>query len=109
MSVNAAPCAAQIKGVPEERCTRRFLETERWSSEEDAIAIWGGKGQHENVRGLNAFLLHTRGGDVDLISARSKTRWLVTAEWNTSGSWKGETTHPARMLMPPPVPVTQPR
>jgi len=69
MSVNAAPGAAQIKGVPEERRARGLFEIERWPSEEDAIAIRSGKGQHEDVRRLDAFFLHAGGRNVDLISS----------------------------------------
>ena len=43
MSMNAAPRAAQIKGVPKEGGARGFFEIERWSSEEDAVAIRSGK------------------------------------------------------------------
>lgn len=74
MSVNAAPRAAQIKGVPEERRARGLFEFERWPSEEDAIAIRsGGKGQHEDVSRLDAFLLHAGGCYVDLISSKIRT------------------------------------
>lgn len=70
MSVNAAPGAAQIKGVPEEWRARGLFEVERWPSEEDAIAIRSGKGQHEDVRRLDAFFLHAGGRNVDLISSK---------------------------------------
>lgn len=70
MGMNAAPRAAQIKGVPEEGRARRFFEIERRSSEEDAIAIRGGKRQHEDVRRQDAFLLHAGRGYVDLIAAK---------------------------------------
>jgi hypothetical protein len=73
MGVDAAPRAAQIKGVPEERGARGFFEVERWPSEENAIAIRGGKGQHEYVRRQDAFFLHARGSYVDLISGKETT------------------------------------
>ena len=74
MGVNAAPGSAQIERVPEQGSARGFLEIERRSSEEDAITVRSGEGQHEHVRGLDAFFLHARGGYVDLISlwARQK-------------------------------------
>jgi hypothetical protein len=68
MGVNTAPRSAQIERVPEQGSARGFLEIERWSSEEDAITVRSGKGQHEDVRRQDAFFLHTRGGYVDLIS-----------------------------------------
>jgi hypothetical protein len=68
MRVDAAPRSAQIERVPEKGSARGFFEIERWSSEEDAITLRGGKGQHEYVRGQDAFLLHARRRDVDLIA-----------------------------------------
>jgi len=73
MSVNAAPRAAQIKGVPEERRARGLFELERGPSEEDTIAIRSGKGQHEDVRRLDAFFLHAGWRYVDLISSKIRT------------------------------------
>ena len=123
MGVDTAPRAAQIKGVPEEGCARRFFEIERWPPEEDAIAIRRGKGQHKDVRRLDAFLLHAGGGYVDLISSKGKmerkirerldnTRYNIDAvdlDAGSDGAGEDRSTHPTRMLMPPPVPVTQPR
>jgi hypothetical protein len=68
MGVDTTPRSAEIERVPKEGGARGFLEIERWSSEEDAITVWGGKRQHEDVRGQDAFFLHARRGDVDLIS-----------------------------------------
>lgn len=78
MGVDTAPRSAQIERVPEEGSARGFFEIERWSSEEDAITLRGGKGQHEDVRGQDAFFLHTRRGYVDLISwGRKGVIWRV--------------------------------
>lgn len=44
MRVNTAPRSTQIERIPEQGSARGFLEIERWTSEEDAIAVWGGKG-----------------------------------------------------------------
>jgi hypothetical protein len=107
MGVNAAPRSTQIERVPEQGSARGFLEIERWSSEEDAITVRSGKGQHEDVRGQDAFFLHARGGYVDLISwgqTKKKRCHLVYMRMN-----KDNSTHPTRTLMPPPVPVTQPK
>ena len=68
MGVDAATRASQIKRVPKEGRTRGLFQIERWSSEEDAITAWGRKGQDENVRGQDPFLLYARRGDVDLVS-----------------------------------------
>jgi hypothetical protein len=76
MGVNAAPRSTQIERVPEQGGARGFLEIERWSSEEDAIAVRSGKGQHEDVGGQDAFFLHARGGYVDLISW-GQAYWLA--------------------------------
>lgn len=90
MSVNAAPGAAQIKGIPEERRARGLFEIERWPSEEDAIAIRSGKGQHEDVRRLDAFFLHAGGRNVDLISSEirqdSQRRKISKAQHVDAGS-----------------------
>jgi hypothetical protein len=78
MRVDAAPRSAQIERVPEKGSARGFFEIERWSSEEDAITLRGGKGQHEYVRGQDAFLLHARRRDVDLIAwGRKSVIWPV--------------------------------
>ena len=78
MGVDTAPRSTQIERVPEEGSARGFFEIERWSSEEDAITLRGGKGQHEDVRGQDAFFLHTRRGYVDLISwGRKGIIWRV--------------------------------
>jgi len=68
MRVDAAPRAAQIKRIPEEGSTGRFFEIERWPSKEDAITMWGGEGQHKDMRRLDAFLLHAGRSDVHLVS-----------------------------------------
>lgn len=122
VSVNAAPCAAQIKGVPEEWRARGLFEIERWPSEEDAIAIRSGKGEHKDVSRLDALFLHTGGRYVDLISsqdqeiaAKKRSAKLKRAFGHgigrvvVVGSKVAGNTHLTRMLMPPPVPVTQPR
>jgi hypothetical protein len=72
MSVNAAPRAPQIKGVPEEGSARGFFEIERWPSKEDAIAIGGRKRQYEYVRWQDAFFLHAGGGYVDLVTGKKE-------------------------------------
>lgn len=109
MRVDAAPRSAQIERVPEQRGARGFLEIERRPSEEDAIAVrGGGEGQHEDVRGQDAFFLHARGGDVDLISLGGGGCRLAGGLVRAKKGQKGRT-HPTRMLMPPPVPVTQPK
>jgi hypothetical protein len=78
MGVDAAPCSAQIERVPEEGSARGFFKIERWSSEEDAITVRGGEGQHEDVRGQDALFLYTRRGYVDLISCcRQGVIWPV--------------------------------
>ena len=78
MGVDTAPRSTQIERVPEEGSARGFFEIERWSSEEDAITLRGGKGQHEDVRRQDAFLLHTGRGYVDLISwGRKGVIWRV--------------------------------
>ena len=69
MGVDTAPRSSQIERVPEEGSTRRFFEIEQRPSEEDAIAVGGGKGQHEDVRWQDAFFLHARRRYVDLISS----------------------------------------
>lgn len=74
VSVNAAPRAAQIKGVPEEWRARGLFEIERWPSEEDAIAIRSGKGEHKDVNRLDALFLHAGGRYVDLISSQDQDR-----------------------------------
>src|SRR6266852_2297458 len=102
MRVDTTPRSMQIERVPEQGSARGFLEIERWSSEEDAIAVRSGKRQHEDVRGQNAFFLHSRGGYVDLISWGQDLAGDLPYE-------RTRTTHPTRMLMPPPVPVTQPK
>lgn len=68
MGVDTAPCSTQIERVPEEGSARGFFEIERRSSEEDAITVRGGEGQHEDVRGQYALFLHARRGYVDFIS-----------------------------------------
>jgi hypothetical protein len=86
--VNTAPRSTQIERVPEQGSARGFLQIERWSSEEDAITVRSGKGQHEDVRGQDAFFLHARGGYIDLISrSAGKTKkvfiWLVVCMQTT--------------------------
>ena len=58
MGVNTTPRSAQIERVPKQGSARGFFEIERWSSEEDAITVRSGEGQHEDVRGQDAFFLH---------------------------------------------------
>jgi hypothetical protein len=101
MGVDTAPCSAQIERVPEEGSACGFFEIERWSSEEDAITVRGGEGQHEDVRRQNALFLHARRGYVDFISLGKIDRGFYMSRTMTA--------HPTRMLMPPPVPVTQPK
>ena len=102
MRVDAAPRVAQIKRVPEEGSAGGFFEIERWPSKEDAITVWGGEGQHKDVRRLDAFFLHPRRSDVHLVSG-----WKIHLSWVCEP--KKTTTDPTRMLIPPPVPVTQPK
>lgn len=108
MGVNAAPRSTQIERVPEQGGARGLLEIERWSSEEDAITVRSGKGQHEDVGGQDAFFLHARGGYVDLISWGQAFGWLAGG-LHACERARTKPTHPTRMLMPPPVPVTQPK
>ena len=72
VSVNAAPRATQIKGVPEEWRARGLFEIERRPSEEDAISIRSGKGEHKDVRRLDALFLYAGGRYVDLISSEDQ-------------------------------------
>lgn len=72
------------------------------------------KGEHEHVLGEDALLLHARRGEVDEgAGVSSSTRkWAGCAgpavRMPTRSRLVRKKTHPWRMLMPPPVPVTQP-
>jgi hypothetical protein len=69
MRVDTTARATQIKRVPEERRARRLAKIERRPTEEyPPIAVRRRVGQDEDVRGLDALLLHARRRDEHLVA-----------------------------------------
>jgi hypothetical protein len=59
--MNAATRVAHCKCVPEQRCACRLLQVQRRTTEENAVAVWPGEREYEDVSGLNALFLHAGG------------------------------------------------
>jgi len=69
MRVDATTRVSQGERIPEQRRARRLLQVKRWSTQEDAIRRWILRVRYyENVRRLDAFLLHSRRRDVDNVA-----------------------------------------